>query len=310
MRSIDSLTVPRRLQGIYALLLVGTLGAVYLVDDALDQDDADVDAAGYIGQELGNEVVDGGCCQADGVAVGAGGKTGLAAGNVEVADFVVTREADHVGVVHHAAAVVALRPHHLVNRMGYTPLHGGVGHAVVVRVLMGDGGNEESAEELTGHVLRVADAHIAAKPGHAGAVGGVGVGAHGNGGDAEDGNGVEGVGDVANGEPGFLPRRHGLDLGTVEEAVVPVDEGFDGGNDGGEGRFVGRACGWRELSVGGGIGRVGSDRSSRGCLPGGNRTVPRFAGGSRTALRLRGIGNLALGRCGVREEGKKNNQGR
>lgn len=66
----------------------------YLIDDALDEDYLDVDVAGYVGHELGDEVVGGGESQAGAVALGAGGEAGGAAGDVEVADLVVDGEAD------------------------------------------------------------------------------------------------------------------------------------------------------------------------------------------------------------------------
>ncbi len=49
--------------------------------------------------------------------------------------------------------------------MSDTARNGGVGHAVVVRVLVDEGGDEKGAEELAGHVLGIADAYVAAKPG-------------------------------------------------------------------------------------------------------------------------------------------------
>lgn len=46
------------------------VGAGDLVDDALDEDDSYMDAAGYVGQEFGDEVVGGCGGQSDGVARG------------------------------------------------------------------------------------------------------------------------------------------------------------------------------------------------------------------------------------------------
>src|SRR5208337_392252 len=48
----------------------------HLVDDALDDDDFNADAASHIRQELGDEVVGGSDGQADGVALGAGETSG------------------------------------------------------------------------------------------------------------------------------------------------------------------------------------------------------------------------------------------
>ena len=52
--------------------------ARHLVDDALDDDDLNVDVAGYVGRELVDDVVDGcgGGDEADGAALGAGKTSG------------------------------------------------------------------------------------------------------------------------------------------------------------------------------------------------------------------------------------------
>ena len=105
--------------------------------------------------------------QSDGIAFSAGAEAGLLAGDVEIADGVVDGEAAQIGVIDHAAAVVALRPHNLREAMEDATPHGGVGHAVVVRVLVDERGNEEGAEELAGQVLREADADVAAPAGKA-----------------------------------------------------------------------------------------------------------------------------------------------
>ena len=54
------------------LRLGGTFGFGYLIDDPLDQDYADVDVAGYVGDKLGDEVVDGRGSQVYGRAAGNG----------------------------------------------------------------------------------------------------------------------------------------------------------------------------------------------------------------------------------------------
>jgi len=203
-----------------------------LVDDALDEDNADVDVAGNVGEELGDEVVNGSGGESDGVAGGGGGEVGLPAGDVEVADFVVDGEGGEVGVVGHLLAVVALGVDHLNDGVGDATLEGGVGEAVVVRVLVDEGRDEEGTEELTGEVLGVADADVAAEAVHSGAVGGVGVRADGDGGGAEDGDCVEGVKEVACGEAGLLSGGEGLDLRAGEEAGEPVDDGNGGAERG------------------------------------------------------------------------------
>jgi hypothetical protein len=50
-----------------------------MVDDLLEEDDAEVNAAGYVGQELSDEVIDGCAGQASGAALAAGGQIGLPA---------------------------------------------------------------------------------------------------------------------------------------------------------------------------------------------------------------------------------------
>src|SRR5450631_801635 len=62
--------------------LMNAFGNGYLVDDALDEDDADVDAAGDVGEELGDEVIDRGQGEADGVTGCAGRKVGLLPRNI------------------------------------------------------------------------------------------------------------------------------------------------------------------------------------------------------------------------------------
>ena len=147
----------------------------------------------YVGQKLGDEIIDRRGGEADGVALGGGGAPGLLAGDIEIADLVVDGEAAQIGVVDHAAAVVALRPGNLRNAVEDAASNAGVGHAVVVRVLVDKRGNEEGAEEFAGQVLGKADADVAAPAGNAGAVSGVRVDGDGDGGFTGDGEQVEGV---------------------------------------------------------------------------------------------------------------------
>ena len=148
----------------------------------------------------------------------------MPAGDVEVGELVDDGVTEDVGVVGHAAAVVALGPDDLGDGVADAAGDGGRGHAVIVRVLMGERGDEEGAEELAGQVLRVGDADAAAEAGKAGAVGGVGVGGDGDAGGAKNGDGIEGVEQVAQGEARFLFGREGFDFGAVEEAGEPIDE--------------------------------------------------------------------------------------
>ena len=156
-------------------LLAGLIGFCDLVDDALDKDVFDMDAPGNVREELGNDVVDGGGGDADAITLSAGRKIGLLAGDVEIRDLDVNGIADEVGVVGHAASIVANGPDDLHSRVNDAPLDCGFGHAVVMRILMEEGGNEEGIEELVGHILREADADVSSKAGHAGTVRGVRV---------------------------------------------------------------------------------------------------------------------------------------
>src|SRR5580692_5914463 len=224
--------------------MLGAPAFGYLVYDALDEDYLDVDVAGDVGDELGDEVVGGGEGEAGGVALGAGGEAGGAAGDVEVADLVVDGEADQVGVVHHAFAVVALGPDDLEDGVADAVLDRLVRLAVVVRVLVDDGWDQKGAEEFAGDVLGVGDADALAEAGEAGAVGGVGVGGDADAGGGKDGDAVEGIDDVADGEPGFFFGGERLDLGAVEKARVPVNHGYvDGAWDRHEDGLVGKRRG-------------------------------------------------------------------
>ena len=100
-----------------------------------------------------------------------------------------------------------------------------VGHAVVVRVLVDERGNEKGAEELAGHVLRKADADVAAPAGKAGAVCRVRVGGDRDAGFTGDGEKVEGVQQVVSREQCLFLGGERLDLRAVEESGVPVTHG-------------------------------------------------------------------------------------
>ena len=56
--------------------LRGIVSPGHLVDDALDDDHLNVDVTGHVGQELGDEIVDGSGGEADGVALRAGAEPG------------------------------------------------------------------------------------------------------------------------------------------------------------------------------------------------------------------------------------------
>jgi len=95
----------------------------------------------------------------------------LVAGNIKVGDFGVDGEAEDIGVIGHAFAVISLGPSDLRNGVPDAALNGSGRHAVVVRILVENRWNEESAEELTGQVFAVADADVTAESGHARAIG-------------------------------------------------------------------------------------------------------------------------------------------
>src|SRR5271170_1790397 len=146
-----------------------------LVEDLLDEDDADVDVLGYIGEELGDDVVDRVEGVADEDAFDGGRAVGLDAGDVEVTDLGGDGVGEEGGVVRHRVAVVALGDDGAGDGVEEAAGKCGGGHAVIVRIFVGYGGDEKGAEELADNVLREADAGEFAEAFEAGAVGGVGV---------------------------------------------------------------------------------------------------------------------------------------
>ncbi len=89
---------------------------------------------------------------------------------------------------------------------------------------MDDDWNRKGAEELTGRVLQETDADAFAEALEAGTVGGVRIGPDGDGGDAEDGAEVDGIGEVVEGEVALLLPGHGDDDVAGEKALVGIDE--------------------------------------------------------------------------------------
>ncbi len=141
----------------------------------------------------------GGGSEADGVAVGGGAESCFAAGDVEVGYSVIGGEADQVGVVGHSLSVVAPGPEDLRDGMSDAAVDGGMLHAVVVRVLVGDGRDKEGPEELAGHIFSEADADVAAVAEHTGAVGGMAVGGDRDASFTGNGDEVERIKEVAGG---------------------------------------------------------------------------------------------------------------
>ena len=172
--------------GMVARLLRHLAGGGDLVDDTLNEHNVGVNVGCDRGHELRDEVVDGRRGQIDPVALGIGREMGLLAGHVEVGEGHVNHGTEDLGVVERAPAVVGPLPEDMVDAMESTARDAHVGPAVVVRVRVGNGRNKESAEELAGHILSKGDAHVAAPAGKARAVGGVGVGGHGDAGHAGD----------------------------------------------------------------------------------------------------------------------------
>jgi hypothetical protein len=62
-----------------------------LVDNVLDGYDLHVDVAGYVGEEFGHKIVDGGCGEGGAVARRAGRQISLPARHIEVAELVKER---------------------------------------------------------------------------------------------------------------------------------------------------------------------------------------------------------------------------
>ena len=154
----------------------GRLGAGDLVDDALDENDPDVDFAGDVGEEFGDEVVDRGRCEACNVTLRRRGTVGLNSGDIEVHDFGVDGEAKKRGAVGHSFPAVTSRPIDLGDGIQDSAWDGGVGHAVVARVLVNERGDQERVKELAGNVLGVGDADVLREALHAGPIGRVRVG--------------------------------------------------------------------------------------------------------------------------------------
>ena len=93
---------------------------------------------------------------------------------------------------------------------------------MVVRILVDDGRNQKGRKEFAGDVLGKADAHVASKAGHAGAVGGIGVGTHCDAGVAQNRDDIEGIQHVAHRQPTFLLGRQRFHLRSIGKALIPV----------------------------------------------------------------------------------------
>jgi len=195
-----------------------------MIDDALDEDDVHMNVAGDAGHELGDEVVDGRGGQVDAVALGVGREMGFLAGHIEVRDGDVEDGSDDLGVVDGVSAVVGLLPEGLVDAMEDAARNAEVGTAMVVRIGAGDGGNQEGAKELIGHVLGEVDPGQSAPAGKSRAVRRVRIGSDFDACLAENCGQVPGINEVIDGETEFLLGRKAHDCGAADKAGVPVEE--------------------------------------------------------------------------------------
>src|SRR6202789_526931 len=188
---------------------VGTAGDI--VQDALNEDDADVNVAGDVWEELVEEIVGrvGGVAGND--ANDGGGGVAAKAGPALVGGEGADRVVEERGVVRHGAAIVVSADDGARDGIDDALRQLCVGHAEVAGILMGDGRNRKSAEELTGGVLQEADADGLAEALQTGAVRGVRIRTDGDGGDADDGAEVGGIGEVVEGEVALLLPGHGND---------------------------------------------------------------------------------------------------
>ena len=206
----------------------GILAVAYLVEDALHEDHPHVDVPCNVGQELRDQVIGGIGCVADHNAGDGGGAISIDARDVEIAELGADGVGEQVCVVGHRCAVVVLRNHSRGDGMESAAWKARMRHATVVRVFVGEGGNEEGAEELAGGVLQEGVTGISTEALPSGPVGGVGVGADGQGGGARDRNQVAGVLEVVEGQMALLLRGERDGNGGVEESGIGI-RGFDAG---------------------------------------------------------------------------------
>ena len=258
-----------------------------VVDDLLEEGDADVDAAGDVGEELADEGVGWVGGEADDDALGGGGGAGLNSRDIQVGELGGSGVGEEGGVVGHGGAVVVLADYGVGEGVKDAAAGGGSGYAVVAGVLVSEGGDEPCAEEFPGGVLREREAVIFAEALESGAVGALGVGGGVDGGGEGDDGEVAGVGKVGCGEEGFLARGEGDGDLVVEEALIGEEEGallLDtrvtaeigigipecqvmaslGAGDGIAGGFKGYACGGDDILLLG-EGGAGGVRKCGGC---------------------------------------------
>jgi len=201
---------------------IGAAGKI--VQDSLDEDDANVDVAGDVREEFVEQIVDGVERIAGKDAGDGGGGVVMNAGNVLVRQDGVDWVVEQDRVVWHGGAVVVARDDGARDGVEDALGQWSIRHAEVARILMEDDREGEGSEELAGDILHIADADGFAEALKAGAVGGVGVGGDGDGGDADDGYKVSGVCKVMEGKVAFLLPAHWNDDIGAEKFLVGIDD--------------------------------------------------------------------------------------
>src|SRR5580698_2621876 len=110
-------------------------------------------AAGDVGQELVEEIVDRVEAIANKDTAGRGGPVGVNAGDVEVIELGADGILQQRGVVGHRLAAVTARDHGPRDGIDNALGDRSVGHAEVARVLMSDNWNSKGSEELGSCIL-------------------------------------------------------------------------------------------------------------------------------------------------------------
>jgi hypothetical protein len=187
------------------LLRLRTLSDGYPIDEPLHDHHLDIDATREVGHEFRNRVANRVGSQRSGDTGGAGSETISAAGYVEVARGAGANGACDGGVVEHGRSVIALADHHRVDDVEEAPAKGHIRHAMVVRILVDEGRNQEGAKELAGHVLGKGHACILGETPDSGPVCSVGVFCDGDRRNSRDGQEIEWIAHVFRRENEFLP---------------------------------------------------------------------------------------------------------
>lgn len=193
-----------------------------VVDDLLQQDDMDIHAAGDVGHELRDEVADGSGSNGSAVTRGGGAPACIAPGHIEVAEANVYGGSHEICVIRHAGSVIALRPRDLGDGMQDATPNRGIGHAVVMGILVCDGRNEKGAEEFAHRRLGVGHAEITREAVKPGTISRVRIGGYGDRGEECDGGEVIEIDCVAEGEDAFLARRERMNA-NIDETLEVID---------------------------------------------------------------------------------------